>query len=430
MSIPLILIFLLLLLFLIKNYKKTVIAYAPFKLFFHERVMLFSTAGGSYMSFDGVFCSAIFFLFLLYYKHPLKKIYRYPLMGAMSLYAINLVVYGLNPEPHLISLTIEPTVRDLVFFAILFYLIKTPEDISSMIKSLMIYVALLIGNGLAHIVTGTNYIGDFFVNASNYHFISGNSVARFGLQRTPSFMPHSICMGSICVMILYLFAYLWITKSPYLIDKKKYLSFIVPLLLVGIIISNSRTPLFGLLIGMAFLVNRKMFKGNRGLFILLAIGAFLFVCWDYLEYMYNITFYENMHDAEGSTTDLRMVQFGIAYSVFMEHIWIGGGNDTQLLALFDERDVGGMESIWFPLMYRMGLLGIISYIVVLITPLFKFSKSHNFRYILGFFCVWLTLNTLSSQPGLTIGIYFLFMIFFYKSDNILYNDSLWEKQYS
>ena len=398
--------------FLCKNFKWTVIITGPLAFIFHtqfylipEKITFFSTL---------TIISFFYYVFLKKHKYPLDK--NNPLKSCMLFYLLFMFIHGFYPTYHPYVIFFVNSFPRILFWFLWYSVIKTNEDLKLVVKVFLFCVYFIIGNGLIELIFKINPIGNLMINLSGFDFISENTTMRFGFSRITSLYPHGTSLGSACTLILYLLSYLFLQQKECISKiNKNSIILAISFLLLGIILSNSRTPLFGLILVLPFLINKRLLSGKSGMLLLCCTIIFLFIFYDYIEYMYDITFHENKYDAEGSSSDLRKAQFGVAYKVMSEYPIFGAGSDYDPLKYFAREDVLGMESVWFPMMYKSGLLGIISYVFIFWITFWKSIKKGDLtKYLFGFTFLWLVMNTLSSLPGIYIENYIMIVLFMYK----------------
>ena len=390
------------------NFKRTVLIYAPLKLLFHNGILIIDNNSGS-ITLDGAISTIIILFFVLIYarKHNLTQfIFKIPLI----LYSLHLAVYYLHPDIRIPRLMME-WADEVGFTIVFYYMLNSKYSISLFVKYFIIVAYILMINGFLELIMGYNPLREVIeANSGSRLWWSDNSVARFGMPRITSFMPHSISFGFTCTIFIVFLLFVIVECPQYIRWNTGSVYFLLALLFIGVILSNSRTSLLGLTGGIFLFINKKTFSGKRGIIIITGVGLFLLFFQGYLQFMYDTIFNENKVDVQGSTSELRDSQFSIALYYLLESPLLGMGYAFDITKYQTLKDVEGMESIWFILMYKHGLLGILTYSYLFIFCFLKFIKLSYYKYIISFLIMWLISITFSSQVGYELSLYFLIIV--------------------
>ena len=149
-----------------------------------------------------------------------------------------------------------------------------------------------------------------------------------------------------------------------------------------------------------------------GMVLFIAVLGIIAINYSYFEWMYNSIFNESSVDVGGSTTDLRERQFDIALYCFLENPLTGKGVDFNVLDYENQYDAMGMESVWFILFMLKGLVGVVSYVYFILTGFVSFLKYNKTFWL--FTLAWLVSITFSSQEGVSLFLYCIFILMSYK----------------
>lgn len=394
MSIIYLIIFILVVSCFAINFKRTLIIYAPFKFILHNTICLYDS--GQYISLDLAICIMALFIFISKYHLKLIKEPKY-LTFACSLYCLSTFIFGCNPRLALNILLYEP-ITAIAYFLMLSSLIESKKDLLLLIKSSCIVSLILCLDAFIDYTINFNPIIYIEKTQAREHFwYSANDVARAGMSRTTSFMPHSIAMGTLAALLFGIFSILYI-QFDIIRNKKLVLLNLICLPLV-VILSNSRTPIITILCFIPLLLSPRVSKKTRLLFFTI-IGIAFFAFKDYFMWMYNSIFNEDKVEVAGSTTTLRESQWEIALYYFLNNPLLGMGNEFIIGNFENEKDVMGMESVWFPLLYQQGLVGLVGYISFILAGLISVLKS-NWMFI-TYVIAWIAAITFSSQVGISI----------------------------
>ena len=402
MNVILFVCFIILIMGLFTNFKKTVLVYAPFKLFFIKSVVLISD-----ISFDGIISLVVLLIYFFKSSNMKKSKEPFPLYFSFFLLATSIYTFCNIPDLHIKSFIFQLT-PTLGFLFVLFKIISGVRDLKIVISSLTVFVLAMLVNAFVEFLAGVNFLGELVQSFSikNAFFATGENL-REGMHRTQSFFPHSIVFGSICSILLYFYCFLYIHYQ-----KTKINLLIIIGLMIGVIISMSRTPLLSMIIFLIPIFLSKQLIKRAGIpVLLLATIAFCFL-YDYIYSMVNSIFADSGADLQGSSMDLRIQQ--LEYTLFLisrnPFLGIGISFDLEKHSEF----LYGAESIWFILLIGKGIWGVITYLSLYIEIILKSLKNKYFIYIL-FLCLgWLLANSASNMSGMDDYCFLLLFIMLYK----------------
>lgn len=400
-----IILFLLFFIILLYDVKKGIIIYAPFKLFFIRGYILYGNIG-----FDLIVSIVAFILYLCTYGINRKM--KVPWLIGLLVGLIAYIANSLYPLFHPMIALID-TFCVYLYSIIYFASIQTKEDRQLAVRSIIIVFILLVGNGLIEFLTQNNILGDFQRSyIKEGVFISEKKEVRFGVFRTRSFVPHAIGFGVECTCFFIFF--LLYAKTL----KKLSLSYysLIVLSAIGVFISGSRTPLLGLgIMLIPLLVNSSFFNIRH--FVLLC--GFLLVVYVFTEsyvidMLLSLEANNKSKEVSGSSFEMRMIQLN--YSVYywlQKPIW-GWGASADVLHFGDRSEIFGGESVWFTLMMKRGLVGMISYIFIYISIFWSVRHLKIKKYIIGFMVGWLSIATGTNLPGVSFFFPLMIITLLYK----------------
>lgn len=394
-------------LLLLIDFKKGVLMYAPLKLFFNMNVRF-----GPF-TFDLAMSLLILVLFLIKRKQLICE--RFPLAKYFTIYAIGYIITCLFPTL-CINFIPRIVIMVLAFSVIYYYCLQNKKDLQFAILCYSLFAIIMCGNGLLEPLMGKNPLDGFLQSVSvadeEQSMFLDNELIRGGQVRYRSFIPHSISYGVACCIILYLI--LW----KRLIFKEQESSQLITItamcfLLSGVIICGSRTPILGLMPLILIIFDKKYVPAKmRRNFIIIAL-IFAIVCGDYIIYSIVSIFNPNIsNDAGGSSTDMRLVQYILAFNWMLENPFLGKGMlfEPQII----DSDIYGAESVWLPLMMNNGIVGILSYAIIYVGCYKVFRKSSGSFFLLLFSGGWLLMRTATSLIGVTDAQFFTCVFIVYR----------------
>ena len=219
-------------------------------------------------------------------------------------------------------------------------------------------------------------------------------------------------MGSIAVFIWSIIIVILFRFPKYLNVNRGVFLLVLIGLPVCMLFANSRTTILTVLCFAPLFLKRDFMFSKKGFILLVGLVVFAFANSTYFEWMYNSIFNEKSVEVSGSTTDLRERQFAIALFYFLQNPLLGKGVDFDVLDYENKNDAMGMESVWFILFMLRGLVGVVTYVYLILTGLVSFLKYNKIFWL--FTLAWLVNITFSSQEGVSMFLYCIFILLSYK----------------
>lgn len=393
-------------LFILFDFKKAVLCYAPFKILFYYDVRL--TAA---LPFDMAIILLIAFCFFVKRKEYSKL--HFPFTRGYMVYAIIYSIGCIIPV-FMINRIPSTVISILLYSYIYFQCLRNIRDVKLAAAVYMLFSLFLVGNGMLELFTHKCPVDDWirsmpFID-KEHAWDTDFEELRFGLPRIKSFMPFSITYGVACAILLSLPFYLVFENFR----KSLLMRLLVPMslvfLLIGVITSASRSPILGIVVLLSYLfLDKELFKRYKTkiLLLLLLIAVFM---WPFI--YDNIVSILNPKAADaigGSSMDMRTVQYSIAFDYMMQSPLFGLGKETQITDIL----FFGGESIWLPLMINNGILGVFGYIY-LYYAIVKNTKVSGSRYLHIVTASWLVMNTATSLMGLGDATYLTLYMLLYR----------------
>lgn len=393
-------------LFILFDFKKAVLCYAPFKILFYYDVRL--TAA---LPFDMAIILLIAFCFFVKRKEYSKL--HFPFTRGYMVYAIIYSIGCIIPV-FMINRIPSTVISILLYSYIYFQCLRNIRDVKLAAAVYMLFSLFLVGNGMLELFTHKCPVDDWirsmpFID-KEHAWDTDFDELRFGLPRIKSFMPFSITYGVACAILLSLPFYLVFENFR----KSLLMRLLVPMslvfLLIGVITSASRSPILGIVVLLSYLfLDKELFKRYKTKILLLLLLIAVFI-WPFI--YDNIMSILNPKAADaigGSSMDMRIVQYSIAFDYMMQSPLFGLGKETQINDIL----FFGGESIWLPLMINNGILGVFGYIY-LYYAIVKNTKVSGSRYLHIVTASWLVMNTATSLMGLGDATYLTLYMLLYR----------------
>jgi len=213
---------------------------------------------------------------------------------------------------------------------------------------------------------------DLILKKSSYRpsdlYASGEHRSRFGMVRAYSFFEHPIRYGCACAM--YISLYLWLYNSRTRLLNNYRCLIMIMLLLTGVVFCNSKTPFVGIpffflaAMPFQFFLSRKAIPFFIGLFLFgimaLSLSESIF------DNLFALVSSDKMAEGGESTPELRMQQYAVGLSLWLQNPIFGNGPgavDAMLnLGSVLKEDIGGSESSWLQILPERGLIGVMAYL--------------------------------------------------------------------
>lgn len=393
-------------LFILFDFKKAVLCYAPFKILFYYDVRL--TAA---LPFDMAIILLIAFCFFVKRKEYSKL--HFPFTRGYVVYAIIYSIGCIIPV-FMINRIPSTVISILLYSYIYFQCLRNMRDVKLAAAVYMLFSLFLVGNGMLELFMHKCPVDDWirsmpFID-KEHAWDTDFDELRFGLPRIKSFMPFSITYGVACAILLSLPFYLVFENFRKSLLMRLLVPMSLVLLLIGVITSASRSPILGIVVLLSYLfLDKELFKRYKTkiLLLLLLIAVFM---WPFIYDNIMSILNPNAADAiGGSSMDMRIGQYSIAFDYMMQSPLFGLGKETQITDIL----FFGGESIWLPLMINNGILGVFGYIF-LYYAIVKNTKVSGSRYLHIVTASWLVMNTATSLMGLGDATYLTLYMLLYR----------------
>lgn len=403
-------IFSLILFFSIKDWKKTVIVWLPVQMLFNECICLKYTppAVSLVLAVDALLLLEYFIM------RPKKGLNNSPFLFNTA-FAAYLVSYAVSMIFSIVSFsevltgTIKYFIQNFIIVFLFQKALDDNEDIKLFFKTSFIIIILIVSLGLYESVLKDNPVLDYvylhaptdMIKGKMYYippFASflGDLQMRYGMVRAYSFFGIHIAFGCACVLFLYLYLYLFRHRINY-INKKQVLIGSI-LLLLGILLSNSKTPMVGLLFFFfAFFGFKHIFNFKTFVALSILICVILMYAPNYLN---NITALFDADIAEeggGSNVSMRVRQLDVALNMFFNNPLFGNGVGSIpiMMNVGSNSDLLGAESSWLKILPERGLIGAVAYIILYHQIYIKWKKVVDKRELLLFLCGLMAMETVT-----------------------------------
>lgn len=181
---------------------------------------------------------------------------------------------------------------------------------------------------------------------------------------------------------------------------KKYQVLLICSIIILTLMSKNRAGMMAL--GILLLIMSKDMKQIR-IFLLFGCFIFFFLYFFNIHFVYLESFFsdEAQDQVGGSSLDMRKGQLDVVLLWLQKSpIWGLGLDAVSYIREFDY-SIYGAESIWFRLLLERGLLGLIAYILVIVSCYNSVTNRYIKKYLLYLIIYWISINSFTlSSTGL------------------------------
>lgn len=388
------------------SFKKTVIIWTPLSLLFNPQVCVLYQPQAVSLSMAtnvALICVYLFNINSLAYNNSKFELKTHYLLMIISLFLTTLM--SSIPIAFSINSIIKTYVISFTYVYIFFKCMTEKKDVYLFAKTCLLVAFLITIDGIIEFFTNINLAGDFIFSHSpqtedligrTYYvpYYARNFIRlRYGMTRCYSFFNLHISFGVTCIYIFYLLYNIYL-KRIILIKLGILSKWILPaaliLLLIGVVCSNSKTPMLGaFFVLLAFYSLRRIFTPTTILLIICVCVTIALIVPNFINNLYSLGDEELAEEGGGSSVALRVQQLKLCMNLFYINPLFGSG---IYAAFYYSKNVSGFEgilgaeSVWLQLLADQGLLGCIAYLSKYYAYV-KMGKNIIPKRILNFFLI-------------------------------------------
>ena len=385
----------------------------PFILVTYTFLGSFVVGSISPYSFLSVIVVLIFFTrynrFLAYYR-------TFPFKSTVFLFALSMICTNFFVSAkyrHTPSLVFN-ICQSVGYTYILWYLLQNnaQKTIHALVKTALVFGCLVSIYALFETITRSNPLLNSLVSSGCYIESPLITEIRFGLKRAQAIFSMHTTLGGV---MLFNYALLLIAYKTAYLKKTRINIIVICLCAMCIFLTGARSCIIGAVMCTGMLFSKL--KVSKIFFIFLLFPFVFVFAGDYLSQILDSIF--NTEKVNGSNSDMRLIQFMISWDYMMRSPIIGNGlgflyNDVVLNHV--EKELFGAESLWFGVIADQGILGLVSYLLLFISPILYSLRKDN-KFIILFVIGILVMHSLSTIPGVNPAMVLVFtLIFNYMQD--------------
>lgn len=399
------------------NYKRTVLVWMPLQFLFNAQIALKYSSPA--LSFTLGVNIMLFMLYWLRCHGNLKrlhfnneKFFLKPVFIATLVSFLFSMIFSIVPLSNGVNATIKYFITN---FATIFFFQKVlndEKDIRLFFRASLVVIFMVTTLGIYEAVMKDNPVLDFIYlttpqteeTAQRMFYVppflrdSGMLTMRYGMVRAYSFFGIHIAFGTSCVFFMYLVMIVLRNKWNYFC-KQGILIVAAFLLIAGDFAANSKTSLFGIVILMfAFYKPSHIFHLKIIAPVILVIVVLLIYFPQYLNNYLSLIDSDLAAEGGGSTISVRERQMEVVWNMFLMNPVFGNGigSINTLSSIGDNSDILGAESSWFKLLPERGIFGALVYIY---TYFFLYKKMREYIPKRESFFFLLTLLAMETATG-------------------------------
>lgn len=387
----------------------------PFILVTYTLLGSFVVGSISPYNFLSVIVAFIFFTrynrFFVYYR-------TFPFKSTMFLFALSMICtnFFVSAKYRHTPTLVFNICQSVGYIYIIWYLLQNnaQKAIRALVKTALVFGCLVSLYALFETITRSNPLLKSLVLSGCYIESPFITEIRFGLKRAQAIFSMHTTLGGV---MLFNYALLLVAYKTAYIKKTRLNIIVICLCAMCVFLTGARSCIIGLLMctGMSF----SKLKVSHILLLCFIIPFVFIFAGDYLSQIFDSIF--NTEKVNGSSSDMRLIQFMISWDYMMRSPIIGNGlgflyNDVVLNHA--EKELFGAESMWFGVIADQGILGLVSYLLLFISPILYSWRKDN-KLIILFVIGILVMHSLSTIPGVNPSMVLVFtLIFNYMQDSV------------
>lgn len=293
---------------------------------------------------------------------------------------------------------------DEILIVLMFWVameVSPQKSIKTFYKASLFFALGITVYSLFETATRSNPLVTVFSNMGLYNEPSIITEVRFGLKRSQSVFLMHTTFGTLCGV---LFAMFFSAYSNIILKSKRNLAILLLLLAFCTFATGTRSCIvgFGLILLSQFSnFNKTTVAMATVILLVLIFGG------DYLDKIIDSIF--NTEAVQGSNSDMRDTQFAISAYYMMQNFWLGHGLQYTFTDVLPQNpELLGAESLWFPTMIDLGMMGIIAYASFFIAMII-YALRHGRKMYVFFAIAELVVFSMTSVPQFAVTHTFIYL---------------------
>lgn len=293
---------------------------------------------------------------------------------------------------------------DEILMVLMFWVameVSPQKSIKTFYKASLFFALGITVYSLFETATRSNPLVTDFSNMGLYNEPNIITEVRFGLKRSQSVFLMHTTFGTLCGV---LFAMFFSAYSNIILKSKRNLTLLLILLAFCTFATGTRSCIvgFGLILLSQFSnFNKTTVAMATVILLVLIFGG------DYLDKIIDSIF--NTEAVQGSNSDMRDTQFAISAYYMTQNFWLGHGLQYTFTDVLPQNpQLMGAESLWFPTMIDLGMMGIIAYASFFIAMII-YAVRHGRKMYVFFAIAELVVFSMTSVPQFAVTHTFIYL---------------------
>lgn len=405
--------------FIIKSFKQSLILITS--TFF--LIAQWGSGFGEVRMFPALILFSLVIFLIKISRHEIVLKYKYPktfLLGSVFV-AICYLITAVHAKRGDLATTIVNLICYFVFPFMLWHCLDTEKRLRKLLKYLKVLFLIAAVYTVIEVLLGSNPLNVYAINLGllgGTHMDSEGGSIRFGFVRCFSIFPYVSAMG---FWATYSFLLFYFSKYVYKQYNQKKLLILLIMMPVCSILSGTRSVILTFFLCFALLfLDKRLYKSSLFKYVVLGVFVAAFFLMPFIDSLINSIV--DTQSVGGSSQELRLNQLEIAYMYMQQSpIWGNGRLYTWNYAIPNTPALMGAESIWFQLMIDYGIMGCLSFIVLLLCVGYELQKRD--RFLLLFPLAFLVSKSLSAIIGVDFNALLVFSLILIKMNQYSINIS-------
>lgn len=279
-------------------------------------------------------------------------------------------------DMHNLPITVVNIINYFLYPYIVFKLIKSKRDLLVYTKVMFTFFVIVCGYAIVEAVLFRNIIVEIAQEMNLIEGIMGTEDVeeRFGFARCSSILSYSSALGMTSSITF--FIYLYLKSKGFSIGKIKDRLLLI-LLPLCVLLSGTRSQMIVFVVCVLPFMFYENFKKTKTYKVMLTMGGLAILLFSSF-FLMIVDSIIHSDKTGGSSSEMRMEQLGVCLLYFESAPWFGHGkNYIWEYVRPVHPELLGAESVWFAMIVDYGIVGCITYLLIiigLVVWLYRYDK--------------------------------------------------------
>lgn len=415
------------------DFKKSFELFLGYKLILVTNITVISIVNLPILTLDMLlviyYCTR-YLLFSSKYQFATKP---FPFMGPLLLFICSVIISSFFSQAGFIaeiSNIVGVILQNFLLIYMIWQIVDTKNDYTFLFIIITIVILFSCCYGVFEYSISNNPLVEYEATLNsdinkliNYSYMDEISSRGYRVQ---SIFEHSIGAGINWALYALFVLYSEVNNIKRPLRKISIITMV--LCIICIFLTKMRSPLVFFFIATIGCLNFKKKKS----YILIFLGV-IFLCtfinkFDYANVFFSLL--QTNNSIGGSTLKMRIAQYKAGVELWKySPIWGLGSKFQNIMNNTLTSQLLGMESVWLSILVKYGLLGLISYLWLSIKSIVYLPTHYKTKEIFYISLAYWITYTISSVPGMSMTMYYLFIFFWMKRSKIYELSRLRGKKY-